>query len=140
MNIKEIRQLAAWIRDAGLNVLELKRPGFELLIRRGEPVQACTAPSAPQVAAEQSALTAHVVSADNPGVFVSSHPDERDSYVKPGDAVAVGQLLGLLRIGLLYLPVRSHQAGHVLRFLAAENERVGYGQPLVELEEHEHAH
>ncbi|EPN38310.1 acetyl-CoA carboxylase, biotin carboxyl carrier protein, partial [Pseudomonas syringae pv. actinidiae ICMP 18807] len=26
MNINEIRQLAGWIRDAGLTVLELKRP------------------------------------------------------------------------------------------------------------------
>ncbi|KPX97366.1 Uncharacterized protein ALO63_00517 [Pseudomonas amygdali pv. mori] len=110
MNINEIRQLAGWIRDAGLTVLELKRPGFELLIRRG-------------------------VRADNPGVFVSRHPDEKNSYVKPGDTVAVGQLLGLLRIGLLYLPVRSQQAGRVTRFLAAEHERVGYGQPLIELEE-----
>ncbi|PBP41970.1 hypothetical protein CCL14_08340 [Pseudomonas syringae] len=140
MNIKEIRQLAACIRDAGITVLELRRPGFELLIRCGEPVQDCAVPSAPQVAVEPSALTAHVVSADNPGVFVSSHPDERSSYVKPGDAVAVGGLVGLLRIGLLYLPVRSHQAGRVLRFLAAENERVGYGQPLIELEELDHAH
>ncbi|PBQ00381.1 acetyl-CoA carboxylase biotin carboxyl carrier protein [Pseudomonas congelans] len=140
MNIKEIRQLAAWIRDAGLTALELKRPGFELVIRRGEPVRAFAAPSATQVAAEPSALTAHVVTADNPGVFVLSHPDERSRYVKPGDSVAAGQLLGLLRIGLLYLPVRSNQAGRLVRFLAAENERVGYGQPLIELEEHDHAH
>ncbi|KPW61077.1 Uncharacterized protein ALO80_04492 [Pseudomonas caricapapayae] len=135
MNINEIRQLAVWIRDAGLTVLELKRPGFELLIRRGEPVQnRALEPAAVRIAAEPSAAAAHVITASNPGVFVSTHPDERNSYVKPGDTVAAGQLLGLLRIGLLYLPVRSKQAGRVVRFLAAEEERVGYGQPLIELE------
>ncbi|MCR8717993.1 acetyl-CoA carboxylase biotin carboxyl carrier protein [Pseudomonas syringae] len=135
MNINEIRQLAGWIRDAGLTVLELKRPGFELLIRRGVP--ACTHASPPdvQAAAEQPQAAACVIAADNPGIFVSSHPDEKNSYVKPGDSVAAGQLLGLLRIGRLYLPVRSNQAGRVVRFLAAEHERVGYGQPLIELEE-----
>ncbi|POD72159.1 hypothetical protein BKM17_21935 [Pseudomonas syringae group genomosp. 3] len=135
MNINEIRQLAGWIRDAGLTVLELKRPGFELLIRRGVRADTQASPTDVQAAAEQSQAAACVIAADNPGVFVTSHPDEKNSYVKPGDSVAAGQLLGLLRIGRLYLPVRSSQAGRVVRFLAAEHERVGYGQPLIELEE-----
>ncbi|GFZ58714.1 hypothetical protein PSE10B_03170 [Pseudomonas amygdali pv. eriobotryae] len=135
MNINEIRQLAGWIRDAGLTVLELKRPGFELLIRRGVRADSPASRADLDVAVEQPPATALVIAADNPGVFVSRHPDEKNSYVKPGDTVAVGQLLGLLRIGLLYLPVRSQQAGRVTRFLAAEHERVGYGQPLIELEE-----
>ncbi|EKG31837.1 acetyl-CoA carboxylase biotin carboxyl carrier protein [Pseudomonas avellanae] len=135
MNINEIRQLAGWIRDAGLTVLELKRPGFELLIRRGAPAYPHASPPDVQTAAEQPQAAACVIAADNPGIFVSSHPDEKNSYVKPGDSVAAGQLLGLLRIGRLYLPVRSSQAGRVVRFLAAEHERVGYGQPLIELEE-----
>ncbi|RMP80916.1 biotin/lipoyl-containing protein [Pseudomonas syringae] len=135
MNINEIRQLAGWIRDAGLTVLELKRPGFELLIRRGIRADSHASRADLDVAVEQPPATALVIAADNPGVFVSRHSDEKNSYVKPGDTVAAGQLLGLLRIGLLYLPVRSQQAGRVTRFLAAEHERVGYGQPLIELEE-----
>ncbi|RMP18784.1 hypothetical protein ALQ08_00201 [Pseudomonas syringae pv. delphinii] len=135
MNINEIRQLAGWIRDAGLTVLELKRPGFELLIRRGVRADTHASPTDMQTAAEQPQAATCVIAADNPGVFVTSHPDEKNSYVKPGDSVAAGQLLGLLRIGWLYLPVRSSQAGRVVRFLAAEHERVGYGQPLIELEE-----
>ncbi|KTB55018.1 hypothetical protein AO067_20625 [Pseudomonas viridiflava ICMP 13104] len=135
MDINEIRQLAGWIRDAGLTVLELKRPGFELLIRRGVCPDASTCGPDVPVAVEQAPAVARVIAADNPGVFVASHPDEKSSYVKPGDAVVAGQLLGLLRIGLLYLPVRSDNAGRVVRFLAVEHERVGYGQPLIELEE-----
>ena len=135
MDINEIRQLAGWIRDAGLTVLELKRPGFELLIRRGVCPDASRCGPDVRVAVEQAPVVARVIAADNPGVFVASHPDEKSSYVKPGDAVVAGQLLGLLRIGLLYLPVRSDKAGRVVRFLVAEHERVGYGQPLIELEE-----
>lgn len=66
MNINEIRQLAGWIRDAGLTVLELKRPGFELLIRRG--VRADNPASRPDVdvAVEQPPAIALVIAADNP--------------------------------------------------------------------------
>lgn len=136
MNIKEIRLLAGWIRDAGLSALELKRPGFELFIKRGPG--AVNSPATEVVAeAEPSAVMAdsHSIKAANPGLFFSCHPDERSSYIKVGDAVAPGQLLAVLRIGGLYLPVRSDRSGRVLRILAAEGERVGYGQPLVDIEE-----
>jgi biotin carboxyl carrier protein len=136
MNIKEIRQLAGWIREAGLSALELKRPGFELFIKRGSGNVSGAVPEVMGEPVSPSVVTTpHSIKAANPGVFFSCHPDERIGYIKVGDVVAAGQLLGLLRIGALYLPVRSDRSGKVLQILASEGDRVGYGQPLLNIEE-----
>lgn len=133
MNIKEIRQLAAWLGAANLSVLHILRPGFDLLLRRGsaaaQPVQAA-------VHTEQAVVVEAPVAsikAGGPGLFFSHHPDERKAWVKPGDTVRTGQLVGVLQIGHLLLPVRSPQDGQVSVVRAGEGEPVGYGQPLFDL-------
>ncbi|MDE1169392.1 MAG: acetyl-CoA carboxylase biotin carboxyl carrier protein subunit [Pseudomonas sp.] len=133
MNLQEIRQLARWLSAANLSGLQITRPGFELTLRRGSaaPAQAAVAVQT-QVAAVSDAPTASV-KASGPGHFFSHHPDERSAWVKAGDEVQAGQLLGVLRIGHLMLPVRSDQAGRVSAVRAAEGEQVGYGQPLFDL-------
>ncbi|NBA97564.1 biotin/lipoyl-binding protein [Pseudomonas sp. R5(2019)] len=131
MSIEEIRQLAGWIRDAGLTGIELKRPGFELLLKRRSPALAT---AASVLAIPEKTQRPHI-KADGLGVFRASHPAERNAYVKAGDTVAAGQLLGLLQVGLLYLPVRSDQAARVREVLVTQGQSVGYGQPLFEMEE-----
>ncbi|WP_416424005.1 biotin/lipoyl-containing protein [Pseudomonas sp. App30] len=129
MNIKEIRQLAGWLGAANLSVLHIQRPGFDLLLRRG-------AAAAPVLHAEPPArvdVPVASIKASGPGLFFSHHPDERTPWVKPGDSVHNGQLVGVLQIGHLLLPVRSQQDGQVSAVRAAEGEQVGYGQPLFDL-------
>lgn len=131
MNIKEIRQLAAWLGAANLNVLHIQRPGFDLLLRRGSAVSLSGVARGQAQAVADAALAS--IRASGPGHFFSHHPDERKPWVQAGDVVQPGQLLGVLQIGHLLLPVRSDQAGQVRTVCAAEGEQVGYGQPLFDL-------
>lgn len=126
MDIREIRQLATWLGEAQLSALELKRPGLELFIKRS--------PAAPAIRRVDREPDHPLVKAPQPGLFIQHRPDERSAYAQPGETVEAGQLLGLLKIGGLYLPVRSSMAGKLIRSIAQDGEQVGYGQPLLELE------
>ncbi|SDI04785.1 Biotin carboxyl carrier protein [Pseudomonas flavescens] len=135
MKIEEIRQLAGWLGDAGLSVIELKRGDESLLLRRsvrsdaGASLPACT------TAAHGAQRLAAVVKASGPGVFFATHPDEAEPFVRSGDEVDSGQLVGMLQVGALFLPVRSEFAGRVREVQVADGQVVGFGQTLLELEE-----
>lgn len=132
MKIDEIRQLAAWLGEAGLTTLELKRGDESLLLRRAAQVGWGVRPPVVTPALERQPL---VVSASGPGLFLASHPDEAAPYVQMGDVISPGQLVGVLRVGTLFLPVRAAVAGRVRQVSAADGQIVGYGQALIELEE-----
>ncbi|GAB7528757.1 hypothetical protein PS3A_11660 [Pseudomonas sp. 3A(2025)] len=134
MDIREIRQLATWLGEAQLSALELKRPGLELFIKRSQvahiPRRSCFSSED-----HESRAPAHErLNSPQAGLFILYRPDERSAYAQPGETIEAGQLLGLLKIGGLYLPVRSSMAGKLIRFIAQDGEQVGYGQPLLELE------
>ncbi|MHC6225166.1 acetyl-CoA carboxylase biotin carboxyl carrier protein [Pseudomonas sp. X10] len=136
MKIDEVRQLAVWLGAAGLSALELKRGDETLLLRRA--VQVARGSSSPVVAPAHegaSEPSRASVTASGPGLFFATHPDEAAPYVQGGDVLSQGQLVGVLRVGMLFLPVRSNLAGRVRQVLVADGQAVGYGQALIELEE-----
>jgi acetyl-CoA carboxylase biotin carboxyl carrier protein len=53
--------------------------------------------------------------------------------VRPGARVQAGQTLGLLRIGVLLLPVTASRAGTVAAVRVEDGATVGYGAALVDL-------
>ncbi|TBU97491.1 acetyl-CoA carboxylase biotin carboxyl carrier protein [Phytopseudomonas dryadis] len=136
MKIDEIRQLAVWLGEAGLTAIELKRGDQSLLLRRAaqveQGVRAAVGTPPPERDGERPPL---VVSASGPGLFFASHPDEAAPFVQTGDVISLGQLVGVLRVGALFLPVRAAVAGRVRQVSVADGQIVGYGQALIELEE-----
>lgn len=136
MKIDEICQLAKWLREGNLSVLELNRMGETLLLRRAVTHSVpISRPVVEHPTAGELQSSVHRVIASGPGVFFATAPGEKVPFVKPGDAVQAGQLIGVLRVDTLYLPIRAEIAGRVLQALERDGERVGYGQPLFELGE-----
>lgn len=130
MKIEEIRQLADWLGAAGLSVIELQRGDEKLLLRRNARVT----PSSPVALKPAGAQQPLAVTASGPGVFFATHPNEATPYVHSGEVISQGQLVGVLRIGALFFPVRTAVAGRVRQMLVSDGKSVGYGQPLIELE------
>lgn len=133
-HLAEVRQLSEWLAGTDITLLELSGPGKTIRLRRGgatadtQPVPAVPAPAQP-VAAPPTVVRAGTV-----GIVLHAHPVRAEPLVRPGQEVAAGQPLALLKIGLLLLPVPAPRAGKVCRMVAADGAPVGFGDALVELE------
>ena len=121
--------LTAWLSATDIDLLELRGEGIELrLLREGDRVDVLAPGQG--IAPAQPALA---VVAPSVGIFLHSHPLHDAPLTMPGQAVAAGETLGLLRIGALLLPVIAPQAGTVAGHLVAHGTVVGYGTPVVDL-------
>lgn len=139
--LDRVADIAAWLAATDIECLELVGPGGSLRLRRGGPDEASGlgAPGAATEARTENPETRHagrdreVVPSPGVGVFLHAHPLRDDPLVRPGDRVAAGQALGLLRIGCLLVPVVAPRSGIVQAVPAADGALVGFGDPLVEL-------
>ena len=124
--LDHIAEVVAWLAATDIDALELSGPDGHLRLRRGgEPAGE---PEAAQVEASDDAVTSSGF-----GLFLHAHPLHETPFVRRGDRVFAGQVLGLLRIGALLLPVRAPHGGVVKAFAAPDGLLVGFGDPLIAL-------
>jgi len=132
--VDQVCQLSQWLAGTDITLLELSSPDKCIRLRRNgngavsEPVRQ-SRPSK-----EASAPAPTVVRAGSVGVVLHSHPLRTEPLVRPGQEVAAGQTVALLKIGLVLLPVPAPRAGTIRRIAAAHEATVGFGDALVELE------
>ncbi len=74
------------------------------------------------------------VQAPLPGTFYHRSAPDQPPFKAPGDAVAVGDTLGLIEVMKTFTPVTAELAGQFVRFLVEDADAVMAGQPLYELE------
>ncbi|MGO4394916.1 acetyl-CoA carboxylase biotin carboxyl carrier protein subunit [Variovorax sp. M-6] len=141
----ELREIAGWMAATDIGFLELRMPGETVRLgRQGEAVVPLDLdPILPGEAARPVARGAAVptrpgpdvdtVTAASVGVFLHAHPCATAPFVRVGHGVQAGQALGLLRIGVLLLPVAASRAGTVAALRADDGATVGYGTALVDL-------
>ncbi len=68
-----------------------------------------------------------------PGTFYSKPAPDQPAFKSVGDAVAVGDVIGLIEVMKSFNEVMADQAGTLVAFVAEDEEPVMAGQPLVEL-------
>jgi biotin carboxyl carrier protein len=69
-----------------------------------------------------------------PGTFYRRSAPDKPAYKEPGDAVAIGDIVGLVEVMKTFYEVKSDADGKVVRFLAENEDAVQAGQPLAEIE------
>lgn len=69
-----------------------------------------------------------------PGTFFRRPAPEKPVYKDEGDAVAAGDILGLIEVMKTFFEVKADAGGKVVKFLVANEDAVQAGQPLVELD------
>ncbi|WP_279483184.1 acetyl-CoA carboxylase [Aureimonas sp. SK2] len=69
-----------------------------------------------------------------PGTFYRSASPDKPPYKADGDAVAVGDVVGLVEVMKSFHEVRSDVAGTNVRFVADNEEPVMAGAPLADLD------
>jgi len=134
MHISKIQQLVEWMSKADLASLELQSAEFSVRLVRPRNPLASAAPmvvvDTPLAAASAGKVAAMATVC---GRFLSRHPLRDQAEVSPGQRIEVGDLVGLVSVGELLLPVTATAAGIAGRFLAADQQLVGYGTPVLAL-------
>ncbi len=70
-----------------------------------------------------------------PGTFYRRPSPEEPPYKEDGDAVAVGDTIGLVEVMKSFHEVKSEIAGKVVKYLAENEDAIMAGQPLVDIED-----
>ncbi|MEJ8810442.1 biotin/lipoyl-containing protein [Variovorax ureilyticus] len=128
----ELKQMAAWLADTDIGLLELRTPGGNIRLSRG-PASGEIVQLADDMPDDEAATPLALASAPGVGVFLHAHPLHDKPVVRKGGRVKAGQALGLLRIGPLLVPVTAPAAGQVTGVREETGAAVGYGSALFEL-------
>ena len=69
-----------------------------------------------------------------PGTFYRRPDPESDPFVNEGDAVSAGDTVGLVEVMKSFHEIKAQEDGTVSKFLLEDEDAVGAGQDVVELE------
>jgi biotin carboxyl carrier protein len=69
-----------------------------------------------------------------PGTFYRKPAPDKPAYKNDGDAVAAGDVIGLIEVMKSFNEVKADTGGKIVRFMAENEEPVMAGQPLAEVE------
>ena len=75
----------------------------------------------------------HTVQSPLPGTFYRKPAPDQPNYKNEGDAVAVGEVIGLIEVMKSFHEVVADAAGTITTFMAENEEPVMAGQPLAEI-------
>jgi acetyl-CoA carboxylase biotin carboxyl carrier protein len=159
VNMEELRELIALLRDNGLAELELEREDFRVRLRRegvsvsGDHAQHVAAPAPAQApppaphptasAASQpvhpgaQATTAasedqnlHIIPSPIVGTFYRSASPTSDPFVKIGSNVAPESVVCIIEAMKLMNEIQAEASGEVVKIYVENGQPVEYGQPL----------
>ncbi|MCB1499517.1 MAG: biotin carboxyl carrier domain-containing protein [Bauldia sp.] len=68
-----------------------------------------------------------------PGIFYRSPAPDQPPYKSEGDAVAVGDVVGLVEVMKTFHEIKADSAGTLTRFLIDNEDAVMAGQPVAEV-------
>lgn len=157
MNQKELKELIEFLIEKDIAEFELERGDVKVRIKRaGESVHvpdsrfyavqsapspvelvaaSPVAPAAPPEAtkAAEPAEELHAVRSPIVGTFYEAPSPGAPPFVKPGDTVAVGQVLCIVEAMKLMNEIESELEGSVLQILVENGHPVEYGEPLFKI-------
>ena len=79
-------------------------------------------------------MTVKTIHAPIPGTFYRSPSPGQPVFKNEGDAVVVGETVGLIEVMKTFTPIVAEEAGKVVAFHLENEDAVMAGQPLYDLE------
>ena len=158
VNMEELRELIALLRDNGLAELELENEGFRVRLRRDSgatassyvadaqqhsltaaPVAAAPAPppaSGPTHPGTHASTEAsqdqdlHIIPSPIVGTFYRSPSPAADPFVKIGSNVEPESVVCIIEAMKLMNEIQAEASGEVVKIYVENGQPVEYGQPL----------
>ena len=94
------------------------------------PAEAPAAPAVAAAPAPAAVPAGNVVTCPLVGTFYAAPSEDAPAYVKVGDTVKKGQVLGIVEAMKLMNEIESEYDGVVTEIMVQNEESVEYGQPL----------
>ncbi|NIA88342.1 acetyl-CoA carboxylase biotin carboxyl carrier protein [Rahnella aceris] len=136
--LSELRDIARKMRKSGLSQIELSGNGFRVSMKYAPVSPAILPCRMPDETPALPALTApDAVCAPFPGIVLLQHPLNKIPFTQPGEKVGKDALLGLLKVGVIYLPLRSPVQGVVASLSVEDGDCVEYGAEIFTLRREE---
>ena len=151
VNMEELRELIALLRDNGLAELELEREDFRVRLRR-EGVAGSTnhapfaapdfapaaspaapppgPPKAPAEAAASEDQDLHIIPSPIVGTFYRSPSPSAEPFVKIGTSVEPQSVVCIIEAMKLMNEIQAEASGEVVKIYVENGQPVEYGQPL----------
>ncbi|MCU1267703.1 MAG: acetyl-CoA carboxylase, biotin carboxyl carrier protein [Acidobacteria bacterium] len=157
VNMDELRELIALLRENGLAEFELEREGFRVRLRRGveyDPMETRAAPApstpteAPKTAASATGSPApshpgalaqtaasedqglHIIESPIVGTFYRSRSPNAEPFVKTGSKVEHDSVVCIIEAMKLMNEITAETHGEVVKIYVENGQPVEYGQPL----------
>src|SRR5436189_3179630 len=159
VNMDELRELIALLRENGLSEFELEREGFRVRLRRGaeydssEIVSHAAAVAPPAARNEAPPLPAtktpppvhpsalsgapasedqdlHIIESPIVGTFYRSRSPNAEPFVKPGSRVETATVVCIIEAMKLMNEIQAETTGEVAKIYVENGQPVEYGQPL----------
>jgi acetyl-CoA carboxylase biotin carboxyl carrier protein len=158
VNMDELRELIALLRENGLAEFELEREGFRVRLRRGvdyDPMEtrvAAPAPSTPTDAPRTAASAAgspspshpgaqaqtaasedqglHIIESPIVGTFYRSRSPNAEPFVRTGSTVEPDSVVCIIEAMKLMNEITAETRGEVVKIYVENGQPVEYGQPL----------
>ena len=146
MELDHILKIIDKVSESGVTSFYYEEGNLKLSVKKKEkqgvaaaPVQMAALPAetvsvplaAPAAPSQEAALPAgNVVESPLVGTFYSAPNPDSAAFVKVGDAVKKGQVLGIIEAMKLMNEVESEYDGVVEAILVENEQMVEYGQPL----------
>ena len=68
-----------------------------------------------------------------PGIFYHRASPDSPMFKLPGDAIAIGEVIGLIEVMKSFNEVRADAAGRLIRYLVNHESEVMPGEPVAEI-------
>ena len=145
MEIKDMIELMKAVSDNGLTVFELEQGDVKLTMKREKKVVAAyaagTGLAVQQMPAEEpvfeetvrtggTPVTGNMIVSPLVGTFYASPAPDAENFVKVGDHVKKGQVVGIVEAMKLMNEIESEFDGVVEEILVSNEDTVEYGQAL----------
>jgi len=153
VNMEELRELIALLRDNGLAELELENEGFRVRLRResgsgvayvAEPAPPAHAPAptpapapgGPAHPGTQATTAAsqdqdlHIIPSPIVGTFYRSASPTAEPFVKIGSSVEPESVVCIIEAMKLMNEIQAEATGEVVKIYVENGQPVEYGQPL----------
>ncbi|MDO4468648.1 MAG: acetyl-CoA carboxylase biotin carboxyl carrier protein [Bacillota bacterium] len=136
MEFDKIVKLIHAVGESGLSEFSFEEGALKISMRGGEK-QGKTVEFLPkaveikeEIKEKPTAITGKTVKSPLVGTFYAAPSPEAETFVKKGDVVQKGQVLGIVEAMKLMNEIESEYDGVVEEILIGNEDTVEYGQPL----------
>lgn len=126
VTLEALTQLTQSLRATSISHLVLKGRAWSVYIT--------TTPSIAPLPAADVLPRFTLMCSPAPGRVLLRHPLLAENFAAPGSPIKQHDLLALVKVGALYLPVRSPVAGRLVSFHVSEGDAVEFGQEIAKIQ------